>query len=203
MWTVAASTNSSYLRAVANGFRRSSYLQAWHAVRHLVRRSADSPGWLFIRARVYTKRGLTCANGDDLPGLAAQDAAVQDVAEELRSLHLGVTPFRYLAGARSMRDPFGVGLLPHRAGARPVSDRDPTAGAGGHRVHRAQQGLRPVRAGIRQRDAPAIRRDGRGHRLAIGAAEPANPLDFRTVTDVLLTLVYIALGDPKCRHQVI
>ena len=146
MWTVAASTNSSYLRAVANGFRRSSYLQAWHAVRHLVRRSADSPGWLFIRARVYTKRGLTCANGDDLPGLAAQDAAVQDVAEELRSLHLGVTPFRYLAGARSMRDPFGVGLLPHRAGARPVSDRDPTAGAGGHRVHHAQQRLRPVRA---------------------------------------------------------
>ena len=33
--------------------------------------------------------------------------------------------------------------------------------------------------------------------------KPANPFDFRTVTDVLLTLVYTALGDPKCRHQVI
>ena len=33
--------------------------------------------------------------------------------------------------------------------------------------------------------------------------KPANPFDFRTVTDVFLTLEYTALGDPKYRHQVI
>ena len=33
--------------------------------------------------------------------------------------------------------------------------------------------------------------------------KPANVFDFRTVTDVLLTLEYTALGDPEYRHQVI
>ena len=38
-------------------------------------------------------------------------------------------------------------------------------------------------------------------RLAL--PKPANPFDFRTVTDVLVTLEYTALGDPEYRHQVI
>ena len=58
MWTVAASTNSSYLRAVANGFRRSSYLQAWHAVRHLVRRSARFSGVVIHPCAGVHKKGL-------------------------------------------------------------------------------------------------------------------------------------------------
>lgn len=45
-----------------------------------------------------------------LLGSPHKDAAGEDVTEELRPLHHGVTPFRYLAGARSMLDPFGVGF---------------------------------------------------------------------------------------------
>src|SRR6478752_7882194 len=57
------------------------------------------------------------------PGSPHRMPAGADVTEEPRPLHLGVTPFRYLAGGPVDAGPFGVGRLPHRGGARAGPDR--------------------------------------------------------------------------------
>ena len=117
-----------------------------------------------------------------------------------------------------MLDPFGVGLLPHRGGARAVPDWDPAAGAGGHRGYRAQQRLRPVRAGTRQRDAAAVRGHGVDTVWRLALPKPANPFDFRTVTERAglrkkathdhqrnsTTTLFAALeGPPPCRRPLL
>ncbi len=114
-----------------------------------------------------------------------------------------MTPFRYLAGARSMLDPFGVGLLPQRGGARAVPDRDL------RREPEASAFTAPSNAsGLFELEPD------NGMLLPVGGMgvdtvwrlelpKPANTFDFRTVTDVLLTLEYTALDDPEYRHQVI